>query len=155
AKTAGPGKTGCSCSPAARRRYLARVSGPLLDRVDVKVRLQPVSRSDMLYDRKFAEPSAVVAQRVVAARERCAARFAGTQWRMNAEVPGPVLRRSYPPKATALQSLDRAMELGQVSARGADKIVRVAWSLADLAGADQPGPDQVNLAIGLWLGVPN
>ena len=45
------------------------------------------------------------------------------------------------------------MELGQVSARGADKIVRVAWSLADLAGEDQPGADQVNLAIGLWLGV--
>ena len=155
AKAAGPGKTGCSCSPAARRRYLARVSGPLLDRVDVKVRLQPVSRSDMLYDQKFAESSAVVAQRVVAARERCAARFAGTQWRVNAEVPGHVLRRSFPPKPTALQSLDRAMELGQVSARGADKIVRVAWSLADLAGADQPGPDQVNLAIGLWLGVPH
>lgn len=155
AKTAGPGKAGCSCSPAARRRYLARVSGPLLDRVDLKVRLQPVSRSDMLYDRKFAEPSAVVAQRVTAARERCAARFAGTPWRVNAEVPGPALRRSYPPKPAAMRSLDRAMELGQVSARGADKIVRVAWSLADLAGADQPGPDQVNLAIGLWLGVPH
>ena len=44
--------------------------------------------------------------------------------------------------------------LGQVSARGADKIIRVAWSLADLASADRPGPEQVNLAIGLWLGVP-
>jgi magnesium chelatase family protein len=153
AKTAGPGKAGCSCSPAVRRRYLARISGPLLDRVDVKVRLQPVSRRDMLYDRQFAEPSAVVAQRVAAARERCAARLAGTPWRVNAEVPGPVLRQSFPPRPAALTSLDRAMELGQVSARGADKIVRVAWSLADLAGRDEPGSDQVNLAIGLWLGV--
>ena len=153
AKTAGPAKAGCSCSPAARRRYLGRLSGPLLDRVDVKVRLQPVSRSDMLYDRKFAEPSAVVAQRVAAARQRCAARFGGTPWRVNAEVPGTVLRRSFAPKPKALASLDRVMELGQVSARGADKIVRVAWSLADLAGEDQPGPDQINLAIGLWLGV--
>jgi len=153
AKTAGPGTSGCSCSPAARRRYLARISGPLLDRVDVKVRLQPVSRRDMLYDRKFAESSAVVAQRVVAARERCAARLAGTPWRMNAEVPGTVLRRMFPPRPAALTSLDRAMELGQVSARGADKIVRVAWSLADLAGQGEPGADQVNLAIGLWLGV--
>ena len=153
AKTAGPAGAGCSCSPAARRRYLGRLSGPLLDRVDVKVRLQPVSRRDMLYDRKFAEPSAVVAERVAAARERCAARLAGTPWRVNAEVPGTVLRRSFPPKPKALASLDRVMELGQVSARGADKIVRVAWSLADLAGEDQPGPDQVNLAIGLWLGV--
>jgi magnesium chelatase family protein len=153
AKTAGPGASGCSCSPAARRRYLARISGPLLDRVDVKVRLQPVSRRDMLYDRRFAEPSAVVAQRVLAARERCAARLAGTPWRVNAEVPGTVLRRTFPPRPAALTSLDRAMELGQVSARGADKIVRVAWSLADLAGQAEPGADQVNLAIGLWLGV--
>jgi magnesium chelatase family protein len=154
AKSPGPGKTGCSCSPATRRRYLARLSGPLLDRVDVKVRLQPVSRRDMLYDRKFAEPSAVVAERVAAARERCAERLTGTPWRVNAEVPGTALRRAFPPKRGALTSLDRAMELGQVSARGADKIVRVAWSLADLGGKDQPGPDQVNLAIGLWLGVP-
>jgi magnesium chelatase family protein len=154
AKTAGPGKAGCSCSPATRRRYLARISGPLLDRVDVKVRLQPVSRRDMLYDREFAEPSAVVAERVAAARERSAARLAGTPWRVNAEVPGAALRRSFPPRRGALASLERAMELGQVSARGADKIVRVAWSLADLNGADQPGPDQINLAIGLWLGVP-
>ncbi len=153
AKTAGPGGTGCSCSPAVRRRYLARISGPLMDRVDVKVRLQPVSRQDILYDRKFAEPSAVVAKRVVAARERCAVRLAGTPWHVNAEVPGTVLRRDYAPRRGALASLHRAMELGQVSARGADKVVRVAWSLADLAGEDQPGPDQVNLAIGLWLGV--
>jgi magnesium chelatase family protein len=154
ARSAGPGTSGCSCSPAARRRYLARLSGPLLDRVDVKVRLQPVSRRDMLYDRAFAEPSAIVAERVAAARERCAARLAGTPWRVNAEVPGAVLRRSFPPKPGALASLDRAMELGQVSARGADKIIRVAWSLADLASKDLPGADQVNLAIGLWLGVP-
>jgi magnesium chelatase family protein len=153
AKAAGPGRSGCSCSPAARRRYLARISGPLLDRVDVKVRLQPVSRRDMLYDRKFAEPSAVVAQRVAAARERAAARLADTPWRVNAEVPGTALRRSFAPATGALNCLDRAMELGQVSARGTDKIIRVAWSLADLAGKDRPGADQVNLAIGLWLGV--
>ena len=152
AKAAGPGKSGCSCSPAARRRYLAKISGPLLDRVDVKVRLQPVSRRDMLYDRKFAESSAVVAQRVAAARERAAARLADTPWRVNAEVPGTALRRSFPPAAGALTCLDRAMELGQVSARGTDKIIRVAWSLADLAGQDRPGTDQINLAIGLWLG---
>jgi magnesium chelatase family protein len=153
AKAAGPARSGCSCSPAARRRYQARISGPLLDRVDVKVRLQPVSRRDMLYDRKFAEPSAVVAQRVAAARERAAARLADTPWRVNAEVPGTALRRSFAPAAGALTCLDRAMELGQVSARGTDKIIRVAWSLADLAGKDRPGTDQVNLAIGLWLGV--
>jgi magnesium chelatase family protein len=153
ARAAAPGGSGCRCSPAARRRYLGRLSGPLMDRVDVKVTLAPVSRRDMLYDRKFAEPSAVVAERVAAARERSAARLAGTPWRLNAEVPGAQLRREFPPAAGALKSLERAMELGQVSARGTDKIVRVGWSLADLAGRDQPGADEVNLAIGLWLGV--
>jgi magnesium chelatase family protein len=153
ARAATPGGSGCRCSPAVRRRYLGRLSGPLMDRVDVKVALAPVSRRDMLYDRKFAEPSAVVAQRVAAARERCAARLAGTPWRLNAEIPGAHLRRSFAPAAGSLKSLERAMELGQVSARGTDKIVRVAWSLADLAGKDQPGTDEVNLAMGLWLGV--
>jgi magnesium chelatase family protein len=147
------GGAGCGCSPATRRRYLGRLSGPLLDRVDVKVELQPVDRSEMLYDRKFAEPSAVVVKRVVAARERAAGRLRGTPWRLNAEIPGAELRRSFPLVPGALASLDRAMELGQVSARGADKIVRVAWSLADLAGKSRPRSEEVNTAIGLWLGI--
>jgi magnesium chelatase family protein len=121
--------------------------------VDVKVRLQPTSRREMLYDRKHAEASAVVAARVAAARERAARRLAGTPWRLNAEIPGAELRHSFPPQPGALRSLDRAMELGQASARGADKIVRVAWSLADLAGKPRPGAGEVDLAISLWLGV--
>jgi magnesium chelatase family protein len=95
----------------------------------------------------------VVAERVAAARERSAARLAGTPWRLNAEVPGSQLRRTFHPKAGSMKPLERVMELGQVSARGADKIIRVAWSLADLAGRDRPGVDEVGLAIGLWLGV--
>jgi magnesium chelatase family protein len=108
----------------------------------------------MLYDRAYAETSAIVALRVAAARERMAHRLDGTPWRLNAEIPGAELRRSFAPEPGALRLLDRAMELGQVSARGADKIVRVAWSLADLAGRPRPGPDEVKTAIGLWLGVP-
>jgi magnesium chelatase family protein len=148
------GGAGCGCSPAARRRYLGRLSGPLLDRVDVKVQLQPVSRREMLYDRGFTETSAVVAQRVAQARERMKRRLSGTLWRINAEIPGAELRRSFPPESGALRLLDRAMELGQVSARGADKIVRVAWSVADLSGKPRPGADEVGVAIALWLGVP-
>jgi magnesium chelatase family protein len=147
------GSAGCACSPAARRRYLGRLSGPLLDRVDVKVALLPVNRREMLYDRAYAETSAVVAQRVAAARERMARRLSGTPWRLNAEIPGAELRRSFAPEPAALRPLDRAMELGQASARGADKIVRVAWSLADLAGRSRPGPEEINYAITLWLGV--
>jgi magnesium chelatase family protein len=153
ARAATPGGAACECSPAARRRYLGRLSGPLLDRVDVKITLEPVNRREMLYDRKHAEPSAVVAGRVAAARDRAASRLAGTPWRLNAEIPGAELRRAFPPEQGALKSLDRAMELGQVSARGADKIVRVAWSVADLAGKPRPGTGEIDVAIALWLGV--
>jgi magnesium chelatase family protein len=153
ARAATPGGAACQCSPAARRRYLGRLSGPLLDRVDVKITLEPVNRREMLYDRKYAESSAIVAQRVAAARDRAARRLAGTPWRLNAEIPGAELRRTFPPEQGALKSLDRAMELGQVSARGADKIVRVAWSVADLAGKPRPGAGEIDVAIALWLGV--
>src|SRR5580693_691869 len=153
ARAATPGGAACECSPAARRRYLGRLSGPLLDRVDVKITLEPVNRREMLYDRKHAEPSAVVAGRVAAARDRAARRLARTPWRLNAEIPGAELRRAFPPQQGALKSLDRAMELGQVSARGADKIVRVAWSVADLAGKPCPGAGEIDVAIALWLGV--
>jgi magnesium chelatase family protein len=153
ARAATPGGAACECSPAARRRYLGRLSGPLLDRVDVKITLEPVNRREMLYDRKNAETSAVVAGRVAAARDRATRRLAGTPWRLNAEIPGAELRRAFPPEQGALKSLDRAMELGQVSARGADKIVRVAWSVADLAGRPRPGAGEIDVAIALWLGV--
>jgi magnesium chelatase family protein len=143
----------CSCSPATRRRYLGRLSGPLLDRVDVKVELLPVGRAELLSDRKFAESSATVAARVVQARERAARRFRGTPWRVNAAVPGSELRRSFAPVRSAMAPLERAMEIGEVSARGIDKIVRVSWTLSDLAGKDRPTIDECGYALGLWLGV--
>jgi magnesium chelatase family protein len=143
----------CTCSPLARRRYLARLSGPLLDRVDVKVQLLPVSRAELLCDLRLAESSAAVAARVVQARERTAKRLRGTGWRLNAEIPGGELRRRFRPEPAALAPLERAMDLGQVSARGADRIIRLSWTLADLAGVDRPRLAEVGYALGLWLGV--
>ncbi|HEY2279707.1 MAG TPA: YifB family Mg chelatase-like AAA ATPase [Streptosporangiaceae bacterium] len=153
ARAAASPRSKCSCSPATRRRYLGRLSGPLLDRVDVKVELLPVGRAELLSDRKFAESSATVAARVVQARERAARRFRGTPWRVNATVPGSELRRSFAPIRSAMAPLERAMEIGEVSARGIDKIVRVSWTLSDLAGKDRPTIDECGYALGLWLGV--
>lgn len=153
ARAAASPRSACSCSPATKRRYLGRLSGPLLDRVDVKVELLPVGRAELLSDRKFAESSATVASRVAQARERAARRFRGTPWRLNAEVPGSELRRSYAPSRSAMAPLERAMEIGEVSARGIDKIVRVSWTLSDLAGKDRPARDECGYALGLWLGV--
>jgi magnesium chelatase family protein len=151
----GPGRQpGCDCTPAVRRRYLARLSGPLLDRVDVKVEFLPVSRGELLSDATFAESSATVAARVETARHRAAARLQDTPWRLNAEIPGSELRRSYAPAPGALVPLERAMDLGQISARGVHRVIRVAWTLADLAGVRRPTADQTAAALGLWLGVP-
>jgi magnesium chelatase family protein len=151
AKTA-TGDSACTCPPLLRRRYLARLSGPLLDRVDVKVALLPVSRAELLSDRKLAESSAVVADRVREARQRSARRLADTPWQLNAEVPGSELRRCYRPADGSLAPLERAMDLGQVSARGTDRIIRMAWTLADLAGQPCPGRAEISTALGMWLG---
>jgi len=149
ARTAG---TACDCTRLARRRYLARLSGPLLDRVDAKIEFFPVRRAELLSDRTFTEPSAVVAERVMLARRRAAARLAGTPWRLNGQIPGCELRRRYAPAAGALGPLERAMDLGQISARGADRVIRLSWTLADLVGLARPGSDQIGQALGLWLG---
>jgi len=145
-------RSACTCAPAARRRYLARLSGPLLDRVDVKVEFLPVGRAELLSDRQFTEPSSVVAKRVELARERAAFRLRGTRWRLNGEIPGSELRRSYPPAPGALAPLERAMDLGEISARGVDRVIRLAWTVADLAGVARPTVTEVSYALGLWLG---
>jgi magnesium chelatase family protein len=152
ARSTGP-QNGCVCTPTVRRRYLGRLSGPLLDRVDLKVEFLPVGRAELLSDGKSAEPSSVVAARVAAARERAAHRLAGTSWRLNAEVPGSELRRRFAPERGALKPLEHAIELGEISARGVDRVLRVAWTLADLAGKPRPGVDETCYALGLWLGV--
>jgi magnesium chelatase family protein len=120
----------------------------------VKVEFLPVSRGELLSDATFAESSATVAVRVETARCRAAARLQGTPWRVNAEIPGSELRRSYAPAQGALVPLERAMDLGQISARGVHRVIRVAWTLADLAGVPRPTADQTAAALGLWLGVP-
>jgi magnesium chelatase family protein len=144
---------GCRCSPAARRRYLGRLSGPLLDRVDVKIELEPVSRKELLSDRTFAESSQTVALRVIQARERAAHRLRGTPWRLNGEIPGSQLRRAWAPAPASLTVVERALERGQISARGVVKVIRTAWTIADLAGRPRPGRDECHAALGLWLGV--
>jgi magnesium chelatase family protein len=137
-----------------KRRYLSRLSGPLLDRVDAKIEFLPVSRRELLSDRAFTEASAVVAERVRLARSRAGARLADTPWRLNAQVPGSELRRRFAPAASALAPLERAMDLGRISARGADRVIRLSWTLADLAGAGRPGVGEVAYALGLWSGTP-
>lgn len=142
----------CTCPAGDRRRYFARLSGPLLDRIDLKVELQPVARAELLADRAFAESSAVVGERVLKARARAAERLADTPWSTNALIPGSRLRRDFPVEPKALRVLGRAMDRGQISARGVDRALRIAWTLADLADRGRPGEEEVAYAFALWSG---
>jgi magnesium chelatase family protein len=71
---------------------------------------------------------------------------------VNAEIPGAELRRVYRPVPGALAPPEKAMDLRQISARGADRIIRLSWTLADLAGVDRPRLAEVSYALALWLG---
>lgn len=133
----------CSCTALMRRRYFGRLSGPLLDRVDIQVDVRPVRRG---VDEP-GESSQVVAQRVAAARQRARARLAPQGWSRNAQASGTWLRQHTP--AATLAPVWRALEKSSLTARGADRALRVAWTLADLAGSDVPSRDHIAQAMTL------
>ena len=138
----GAGKA-CSCSALVRRRYFGRLSGPLLDRVDLHVDVLPVRRGA---DGK-GESTEVVAARVLEARERAASRWRQLGFAVNAQVPGSWLRENTP--RAAMAGAMRAVDVGKLTARGLDRVLRVAWTLADLAGAATPDADAVFQAMTL------
>jgi magnesium chelatase family protein len=122
----------CRCHPADRRRYQGRISGPLLDRFDLRVRLSRLT-PDELVGAPAGEPSCAVAARVARARAVATAR----QGHANALLSGPPLRRHTELDAAGLRLLAASAASGRVSARGADRLRRVARTLADLAGAER------------------
>ncbi|MEU3859809.1 YifB family Mg chelatase-like AAA ATPase [Streptomyces sp. NPDC028722] len=144
----------CECPPSVIRRYQSRLSGPLLDRVDLRVEVDPVTRAQLTEPGARGETTATVAQRVRQARERAAARFAGTPWHTNSEVPGRELRSRYQAVSGAMDEAERNLERGVLTARGIDRVLRVAWTVADLVGHDRPDATDVALALQLRTGVP-
>lgn len=137
----------CRCSPRAVRAYFGKLSGPLLDRIDVRVGVLPVTRTALAGSR--GESTETVAVRVAAARTRQRHRLRGTPWRVNAEVPGRYLREELRPARKVTRPLDSAMDAGLLTLRGYDRCLRVAWTLADLAG--RPAPDVSHTAQALTL----
>lgn len=134
----------CTCTPMARRRYFSRLSGPLLDRVDIQIEVLPVTRADRMAGLS-AEPTLAIAARVAEARAVARRRLAGTPWSTNSEVPGSWLRAHT--RAAADRDLDLALDSGALSLRGVDRVLRVAWTLADLAGRQEPGATEVGQAL--------
>jgi magnesium chelatase family protein len=141
----------CVCPSLVRRRYLGRLSGPLLDRVDLRVELPAVRRAAWLDAAAPPESTADVARRVQAARAATAERFRGTGYTTNGEVPGALLRNRWRVPRQSLALAERALEQGALSVRGFDRVLRVAWTLCDLEGRTVPGTDEVAEAIGMRL----
>jgi magnesium chelatase family protein len=138
----------CSCSPRARRDYLGKLVGPLLDRVDLQLQVRAVSRAALCA--AGGETSSQVAARVATARSLQAERLAATPWRLNGDVPGPMMRAGFlklPPLATV--DLERALERGILTLRGYDRVLKLAWTVTDLAGGRTPNRDDVGLALTL------
>jgi magnesium chelatase family protein len=144
----------CECPPSAIRRYQARLSGPLLDRVDLRVEVDRVTRAQLTDRGARGESTVTVAERVRQARERVAARLAGTPWRTNSDIPGRELRSRWHAASGAMDEAERSLERGVLTARGLDRVLRVAWTVADLAGHDRPDASDVALALQLRTGVP-
>ncbi|CAN5456316.1 YifB family Mg chelatase-like AAA ATPase [soil metagenome] len=146
---AGFGKgAGCSCTPMARRNYFQKISGPLLDRIDVRVVMLPVTRGDL--GSGSAEGSAAIAGRVAAARDRQHRRLEGTPWQLNSQVTGAYLRDGPLRLPSAVsRDLDTAMDRGSLTLRGYDRCLRLAWTVADLAGRGQPNKADTAFALAL------
>ena len=141
----------CSCPPQAIRRYAERISGPVKDRIDISCVFLPLRKAYLKAALRRTESSAVVAARVREARDRQAQRLRGTGWQTNGEVSGPYLRRQLP-LPDGLQVVETAVNRGKLSPRGVDKVLRVAWTLADLAGRDRPGTQEVAVALAMRRG---
>ena len=136
----------CTCTPMQIRRYFGRISGPLLDRIDIQVAVPPVQ--SLREPQGAEEASATIRARVCEARERARRRFSHWGWSSNAQASTQWLF-DHADGAT-MGMLSRAMDDGRMSARGAGRTMRLAWTIADMDGRDGgPGVDDVHRALSL------
>ncbi len=142
---------GCECSSLQVRRYLGKLSGPLMDRIDIRIDVDPVGRIE-LASQELGESSAEIRKRVIAARARAAIRFKDQQWKLNAHIPARALRIEYRPERAAMNFLHDELDKELITARGLHKVIRLAWTLADLAERPIPNLEDVKSAYQLREG---
>ncbi|GAA1662408.1 hypothetical protein GCM10010977_00590 [Citricoccus zhacaiensis] len=137
----------CRCTSLQRRRYTAKLSGPLLDRVDIQVTVPAVDAA-ALTSGAGGEDSATVLGRILPAVERQAARLRPFGLSRNAHIPAAVLREgplAIEPRARA--GADAALDRAELTARGHARVMRLAWTMADLRDADRPEAEDVDAAL--------
>lgn len=137
----------CRCNDMVRRRYLGRLSGPILDRIDIRIKVKPVKLSSQLGLNDPAVTSAEAAVKVQAAREAATARLSSHGYHLNSEVPGHFLRANFKLGLGVQRELDSLLAKGKTSMRGYDRCLRLAWTIADLAGATVPTNDHLHQAL--------
>jgi magnesium chelatase family protein len=141
----------CACTPAARRRYLGRLSGSLLDSADLKVTAAPPPDGTRSTAGEAVQDAR---ERVLTARERAARRLRGTPWQQNSDIPARELRKSLPVMPGADQAIWQAVDVGAINERSALRALRVAWTVADLAERDRLTADDCALALAYMKGDP-
>lgn len=140
----------CACTPLQARRYRGRLDDELGALIAIRHAVPVLVTAGT--GEPAGDANAGSAARVAAARDRARHRLRGTPWRVNADIPVTELRRSFRPPAAATAPVVRAVDLGQISSRGADHVIRIAWTLADLAGTPSPGPAECGQALAFHLG---
>lgn len=149
-KFSGRGRN-CICTSQQVRRYLGKLSGPLMDRIDLRVEVDPLSRVE-LSKPELGESSAAIRKRVVNARESAKDRFKSETWSTNSEISSRALRTKYQPEREAMNFLHAELDLERITARGLHKIMRTSWSIADLEGHSRPTMADTQLAYTLREG---
>ena len=149
-----PVQSRCTCTEVARRTYRRKLEGPVMDRIDITRHVEPVPPHEARDPFAGPEPTHVVAARVAQARDRQRRRYAGTRWRLNSEVPDAVLRERWPLQPEGRALLDDRVFSGRLSRRGATRVHRLAWTVADLRGVPEPGPAELDTALRLRTGEP-
>lgn len=138
----------CVCTPGQIQRYLNKISGPLLDRIDVQMEIQPVPFKD-ISEAAPGEPSAGIRERVIAARNIQSRRFSGIRGvHCNAQMTESMLREYAEPDGEGLRILRMAMERRSLSARAYNRILKVARTIADLAGSPSVRGPHISEAVG-------
>ena len=136
----------CTCPPSAVHRYMSRISGPLLDRIDLHIEVTPVPLSEMMSER-IEESSETVRERVIRARQIQSERFKGLGIHTNSMMNSKMLREYCPLEERSRLLLERAMAQLNLSARAHDRIIKVARTIADLAGEEQISVTHISEAI--------
>lgn len=144
----------CECSAAMRRRYSDRLSGPIRDRIDIHRTLVEPSRREVAQALGSRPTMTELVARVAEARVRQRRRLTGTPWRVNAGVPGVELRKQWPAEEAGVRLLEGQVRSHKVTPRSADRVLRLAWSVADLCGHERPTIDDVQTALDLRRGSP-